>query len=68
MSELVTKERLEVLASLEVKYVRDAERAAEIGRFAGYRAVGERAAGLRIRVSSAGRRMRSRHTPRCRAA
>ena len=33
MSELVTKERLEVLASLAVKYVRDAEQAAEIELF-----------------------------------
>lgn len=33
MSELVTKERLEVLAGLAVKYVRDAEHAAEIELF-----------------------------------
>jgi hypothetical protein len=33
MSELVTKERLEVLASLAVKYLRDAEQAAEIELF-----------------------------------
>lgn len=33
MSELVTKDRLEVLASLAVKYLRDAEQAAETGLF-----------------------------------
>jgi hypothetical protein len=33
MSELVTKERLEVLASLAVRYLRGAEQAAEIELF-----------------------------------